>query len=961
MITLIARKSWEAGNFATRSFVSFAWQKGPPLAIGLVVIGLVGAFFHHHKNLSRINYLTKSIKSLNSSLSDKERRIGRLSSELSSEQTSARIRLEKINDLARYNTELKRDIEELSSRLQANDGELQAYFQKVKNLRERNTELETKVARLETEKDQPAVGRALGEARLKPSEGPNSILDTVCPLAEELRKEIDWKTLVLGESSQDDVVSYISLSAQRQFVLSDFKKALSITEKKNSLRDKIPDEILDDLSTKIQDLIGRVKKNYVKTHCERFVKDTEVEDLFKELRKKGEAAHKLEKSINRLISKAVLPKELKPHYEVRIKWVETKKTYEVSLANPDTVSMGYTLFSLMKTLGLKAEDSKWEGEISFSLNSKDFDGLSKNLGQIDHWLTIFEAQISGLIGSDQAESCIQLGQKSAKETFDSSQAHMTQEGLVKISKLSKDHPCLILAVSLDLKEHPDQGALKKGMEEIFAAEEMISMNGKAKTFIEGTYRANLNTKQMEQITPRLNRWIAYFRRIVTENEPRKQVEAKKHPTLANPEEIQSFYIEKINKFNVYLLEEEDQTVQMPGVGRYNTIQSYMTACRDVFEKNQDARLRTHTVVGFKPRTPPYYVDTPERRAMLYGTNPQYHNYGSVQGTFYNQKELFDKLKKNKHVIAAAEKMLSEHDQAAQEDPPDLLKKLDDLCNLIERMIRYKYPEMREKGPYGKGYFREAIGVFERYVARILDIENSKVTVDSIEYSLMELIALDFSELEEYCTEGLKGRILQLLGCLRVEGGEPFDDFICRVQNETLNTVFNRQAAQDAQSSHNRANLVQAEGYLFHNQESYEEFSELTRGYITNFLKEYTPEVVHREALSYFKDRLLKLTLEENTEETQKEITGLLKMLSIPVDEQSERYYIDGDKEKGWQYATIEEDLETHLIGFLLTDGYLGTREYTKEVTNLDGKKESTYIFDQGTFFYYDHKPKSTRI
>jgi hypothetical protein len=46
----------------------------------------------------------------------------------------------------------------------------------------------------------------------------------VCPLAEELRKEIDWKTLVLGESSQDDVVSYISLSAQRQFVLSDFKK-----------------------------------------------------------------------------------------------------------------------------------------------------------------------------------------------------------------------------------------------------------------------------------------------------------------------------------------------------------------------------------------------------------------------------------------------------------------------------------------------------------------------------------------------------------------------------------------------------------------------------------------------------------------------------------------------------------------------------------------------------------------
>jgi hypothetical protein len=325
-------------------------------------------------------------------------------------------------------------------------------------------------------------------------------------------------------------------------------------------------------------------------------------------------------------------------------------------------------------------------------------------------------------------------------------------------------------------------------------------------------------------------------------------------------------------------------------------------------------LRNSTSPFFKARA---VVFTPSRNQIkdLYDDNMMVTYTGNQQHK--NLPKLFAKLKNSPMVSA----MLARQ--------PDFNAALTELQrSLVERLNRYS--SLPENATYNsRELIDESIRYLETYVARVVYADQSRVTSESIERSLIQLAATVGSDLSHGCGRGLAGRTNSLLISLTSSVGNDLQDNVIEFQKNCLERVFleiprYRDSTENSSMAVHKGEVSDFLGITeSENRKNYNQLSVQAQEILQYFSTFYNPITIYHNARTFFSDKFWTLN-KENENDSIYELFAELGFTESH-EELDRKYRVNGDAEKSWQYTYFQQDLPKYLVPFLISKRILSVK------------------------------------
>lgn len=684
----------------------------------------------------------------------------------------------------------------------------------------------------------------------------------------------------------------------------------------------------------------------------------EIETLHAECAREKESVTKLTGKLTALIEGAKLPAAERAQYAFTITRTNNpQKPYQISITN--NFMMGYSIWELLCGAEILQRNPAYNCQQSFDLSEQDMQKLDTMITELFKYKEDFTQIMADLL-VDNADTYVTTAQKKYQEILDKP-LNMSPAAVARLRQLPGNGSCLLLnQVSLLLANHPKRDFIKKNLCTFYRLEGMVAANGRPKEFLDhDPYRTNINVLQMKQICPRLNRMLKFQQSV------RQFVGTPYLEDGLNLMRSQGFFEGPFNElvvmkdYNAGILFEIYQGLigQFPpaaiqgGIDRSlaNSLGSDDQAIDrlETVSKNEcEKLLKTNTGVHFKAPQAMFEPTRQQVMAMYRGAPTKTYSRNGQSHTHKNMDALFNAL------------LTAPTMAAILTVRPEYRNNLNELKRVfIDRLEQY--PRLsNDNSHYSKGTVDRAIGYFEQYVASIYYADLSHITQQSVENSLLACFANDWNEVLGRCATGLDGRVHNLVQQLRFNVGSDFENHIVQFQKDRLGDAFQQyinSMQYFGETSMYTRYRTEAEVFLGLTQPQAGQpnlqstpFSSL-EGYTKNILKYYFngwttpdgtkhlgygPESIYHSARKYFGDLFWAINRErcatENAElggggeEADARIYDLLSHLGFPGNkaEIDKKYRVNGNPEKGWQYAYFQQDLARYLIPYLLRQGYL---------------------------------------
>lgn len=661
---------------------------------------------------------------------------------------------------------------------------------------------------------------------------------------------------------------------------------------------------------------------------------------------------KVQAKILELINNAQLPQAERDRYNVlALRFTNSEAVrYQLSIEGGD-VLMGYSLYDLLLSAGVIQRGTLYEGAKVFNLTQANLTSLDEYLTELLKWKDDFTQIIGDLLAVDDPSEYVTTGQKLQPEMA-ANPINMGRTAVAQLRAMPRNSVCVLLnQVSLNITNHPKRDFIKAKLEGFYALENMIGANGLPKRFLDlDPYRTNINPRQLQQICPRLNRLLKFqqlmheFTGQVSLDDGIKELMAIDEETgqpvygYTNELEVMRDYKRGV-LFETYRSILGDRTphntmnflggsLQQVISNAPNSIDLLETRSKDLCE----GLLRDHTGVHFK-RQEAGFVPTPQQIRALY--NHTTNNPNGTQTVTNEMMTVYTGDVRHKNMVRLFATLKNAPAIRAKfAESPNYEQQLNELQTVLVRRLHAYSGLDRHNGHYSQQTVDRAVEHFEHYVANIVYIDQSQVSEASIERSLVELFGNDWADVGGRCATGLDGRILALLTALTTNVGADLHSNLVQFQRECLDGAFNDALRRHGHGESSMMSQGRAEASEFlgitpsQQQRTYATLSYNAKRVVDQFFAaRYTPVAVYHKARTFFGDAFWQLN-EEQTDENNEQVYNLLESLGFPGshDELDRLYRVNGDPEKGWQYAYFQQDLPKYLVSYLVKEKFLIVKE-----------------------------------
>lgn len=675
----------------------------------------------------------------------------------------------------------------------------------------------------------------------------------------------------------------------------------------------------------------------------------EIEQLHSTCFNERVMATRVMEKISSLIKNAQLPSEQERTFNVVSLEHARSEEPRFDLKIQNNMMMGYSVWELLCVAGVRSRNDLFQVDNpnlqSYRLTNEELAKVDEALTEVLKWNEDFTQIMADLLG-DEPEKYITTGQKKMGEVIDNP-LHMSPNAIAQLRRLPRDSTCMLLnQVSLNLTQHPKRDFIKRKIEEFYALENMVAANGMPKRFLDlDPYRTVINYHQLRQICPRLNRLLK-FQQAVKNFLGTPSLEDGINMLRSGEFGIEN-ELDVLKMYNRDILNEMYRSIlgrNTPG-NQLDQLDFQLSArmingpaAIDSLEQRSkelcEELLTTRTGVFFKAPEQPF-EPTPQQISALYDGNMMITYQGNQRHK--NMAQLFARLKRAPEIVT----ILREH--------PEYAGQLNELqAVLIDRLNKYHGLD-RSNSHYSQQTVDRAVGYIEQYVAKIVYRNQSNVSPQSIEASLMALFANDWADVRGRCATGLDGRIQNLVLQLSATVGSDLQSNIDQYKKECMEGAFT--AFVSGQGYYGETSMLpqyrtKAEQFLGlqpNNQRlEYNRLEGNVKAIVDIFLHGrttpngtfqplFTPVMVYHKARQFFCDTFWRLNKERNegeAEEIDNKIYDLFTSLGFPGThkELDAKYRVNGDPEKGWQYAFFQQDLPKYLVPFLAREKYLIVKE-----------------------------------
>jgi hypothetical protein len=558
------------------------------------------------------------------------------------------------------------------------------------------------------------------------------------------------------------------------------------------------------------------------------------------------------------------------------------------------------------------------GQTEFQLSEEDLKNLSLWLDEIRKWRDDFGEIMAALIGEDSVE----LGQKSVRELLTDPQI----SGPVRatLSAIPQERVTLLFnTVSIDLTAHPHRDFLKALFEETYAKSGLRARNGRAKTFLEGTFRSNIGVGQLAMISPRLNQMII-AKRIMGEmfGDPHALFVAENR-AMVDPAEL-------LKGFGTTQLNEVLEWFQVPHRGReFTRLNQIMAGLHTIDQVQATTLVQTEEIldrfagINFQPRHAPRPEITEDQVLALYPAGQMQSNYtGGVR--YKNVRALMNSFKE----AAPVRSILAE---ASEEERVALLDTLRGFEDQLVGKLNDGHRYAEDGAIYGLGLIKRSIDFLETIVAKVYYHEQSGVTLASVKNLMHQIGGIVGGELIQGCSMGLNGRMSEILSQLVFTTGDALGDAITQKTHDASQLAKQRALVGVLHSSDYVFPINQAVAEHFGPSRLAAPAGAVPGGFpgcrdraLQYVVHQMNPVAVFRLARQHFGDLFWQFNSEGNDEAMYR----LLEELGFGSNTEAGRveldhlYRINGNPENRWQYAFFQQYLPSRVVGYLVRNGIL---------------------------------------
>jgi len=678
--------------------------------------------------------------------------------------------------------------------------------------------------------------------------------------------------------------------------------------------------IFQDIKNEASNIVSNIVKEQQKRIIQTCIKHVNTEqlnatvfaNLYAQCFAETQLMENVKNKILHLVEFAKIPENLRDFYKINFSHTgEEEYPFQIQVDNP---LLGYSIYDLLHGSRIIKEEN-YDGATIFLLNKQDFEKLNEHLSDLIKWVDDFNNITGELLASSDGQYTA-LGQKALAEIW-KNPIHLTTRVLQTLQTYNQDLPCLLFNhVSIFLKNHPERDFIKNKFLRLYHEESLVGANGKPKEFYENDlYRSTIGIAQLIKLCPRLNK-LLMFKKIIT-----------------NFTEQESFQAASQSIFEMCGNELE--------IMRQYKIQTIFDAMKALGLTSDMVKapfnyLKTKLV---EPQSLGLLEDKSLRVYEELLTNITGVCLSSTQDVYeFSPQEIDDLYKKNKWMIYQGQQRHKNISrliqtlkscwayQKAIEDFPNIEEVIDSLKNeMIRRLNEYHRLSPTDRY-YGKPMLDESIKHLELYIAKVVYQEKSRVNIDSIKKSLVQLAGILDQDLLKGCQSGFAGRIQSLLLELSSNTCNDLLDNIKQFQRNCLETAFQKLLGHSHESSMAIRDKVKAAEFLGLNKsfssENFHELSNQVQRILKLFFQEYNPLTIYHTARSFFSDKFWKLNCENN----DAGIYQLFKDLRFEgCDNQAEmdrKYRVNGNPENRWQYAFIQQDLPKYLASYLKEHDFL---------------------------------------
>lgn len=644
----------------------------------------------------------------------------------------------------------------------------------------------------------------------------------------------------------------------------------------------------------------------------------EISPLYQKCAKELKEIRTFEHQLTELLEKAKIPEDIQRDFAFEV--LHSKNERAPLRIRVTTIPMGFSIFELLLSLDIVQGD--YQAEEEFLISQEALTKLSDHIEQILLWYEDFGMVFGELLTQDSsaAHQFYHIAYKPMREVI-ANPLHMSARA--KSLLRSFESSCIILfnQIGINLTTHPQRDFFKRLIQDFYAVENMIGANGKPKEFMhQAPYLSILNTRQVQQICPHLNKQLA-MQRLAFDFFGVSSWDAVL-PLLKDFGLSSELEIFKQNKSGLLQLicshlvpiglkQHRSTAQQMEEILTSVYSCSSVLAIETISKRLCTKMLNERTGVTLKSQKPSLQISQEQKLALYRGGAPLIQLDPGVP--VKNVVILFSVLDQSPLM------------QTCLASTPDFR---DSIVFLKEEFTRrfHTYPTLQEEGFYGKKVFREAVDYFEDFVARIAYAHELGLTQKNIEEALHALVGICNADLRN-CSEGFAGRIQSLLIALNtLDGNESLENAISSGFCTKAQEIFYQLAG--AQSSHDVKHLRMALKFLGDKIDlpciPYDHLSPFAKQIVGRVLSELSPMIVYETAYTWIINRFWEL----NRECEHEKIYQLLADLGFGEDREllDKLFRVYQSADNNWQYAFFQQALPEKLARYLVAHKYLFIKE-----------------------------------
>ncbi len=596
--------------------------------------------------------------------------------------------------------------------------------------------------------------------------------------------------------------------------------------------------------------------------------------------------------------------------------IHSKQERLPAMISVKDIPMGFSIFELLFSLGIV--EGEYQANHEFLIDGSGLSRLIEHLDLLKLWYDDFGMVFGELLAQDpaQAQQYYNVAYKPMAEIIKNP---LRLGPKAKPRLRAYEDGCVVLfnQIGIDLRGHPHKDLFKSMIEGFYRLENMIGANGQPKEFMHSApYQSVLNTHQLQQICPHLNKQLALqrvcfeFFGVNTWEEALPLL-----PLFGLQSELDLFKQNKTGRVLSMLKDTvaSDRTRDFLTQQDMRAIGVAIEGCTCVAEIEQTCKqqcqsiLERRTGVALLSRAPSYAITLAHKQALYRGQ------------PMMLQLTPTDSLKNVFTLFSALES--SQLLQTVLSHTPDFRESIAFLKEEFRRRY-HQYPSLYEDGFYGKRVFREAVDFFEDFVAKIVYAREIGLKENNIQDAMQALVGICNSDLRN-CAEGFAGRIQTLLLALMTQDAEEsLETTLTGILLNTAKEKFHELAGP--QSSHDVKHLRLALKFLGDNSEvpdmRFEELSDYAKEIVRRALLEITPFSLYEASYQWVSNTFWEL----NKECEHEKIYALLAELGFGEDRQQldKLFKVYQSSENSWQYAFFQQALPQRLVGYLVTKGYV---------------------------------------